>query len=74
MKFGVFDHLDRGDLPLGEMYEQRLGYVGMYDRLGYYGYHLAEHHGTPLGMAPSRTRLHCMQGVARNNIRQYRSV
>ena len=53
MKFGVFDHLDRGDLPLGEMYEQRLGYVTMYDRLGYYGYHLAEHHGTPLGMAPS---------------------
>ena len=24
-----------------------------YDRAGFYGYHVAEHHGTPLGMAPS---------------------
>ena len=24
-----------------------------YDRFGFYAYHLAEHHGTPLGLAPS---------------------
>ena len=53
MKFGVFDHLDRNDLPLADFYAQRLAYVELYDRLGFYGYHLAEHHGTPLGMASS---------------------
>src|SRR5580692_11625235 len=26
---------------------------GPYDRLGFYAYHVAEHHATPLGMAPS---------------------
>ena len=53
MKFGVFDHLDRNDLPLADFYEQRLEFVELYDRLGFYSYHLAEHHGTPLGMASS---------------------
>jgi alkanesulfonate monooxygenase SsuD/methylene tetrahydromethanopterin reductase-like flavin-dependent oxidoreductase (luciferase family) len=53
VKFGVFDHLDQNDLPLADFYEQRLDFVEYYDRLGFYGYHLAEHHGTPLGMASS---------------------
>ncbi len=53
MQFGVFDHLDRGDMPLDAYYEMRLRIIEMYDRAGFYGYHLAEHHGTPLGMAPS---------------------
>ena len=53
MDFGVFDHLDRNDLPLYEYYEERLKIVEAYDRLGFHAYHLAEHHSTPLGMAPS---------------------
>ncbi|MDE0028313.1 MAG: LLM class flavin-dependent oxidoreductase [Deltaproteobacteria bacterium] len=53
MDYGVFDHLDRGDLPLTEYYEARLRLVEAYDREGFYAYHLAEHHSTPLGMAPS---------------------
>jgi alkanesulfonate monooxygenase SsuD/methylene tetrahydromethanopterin reductase-like flavin-dependent oxidoreductase (luciferase family) len=53
MKFGVFDHLDRGSLPLDEFYEARLSLIEAYDRAGFYSYHLAEHHETPLGMAPS---------------------
>jgi alkanesulfonate monooxygenase SsuD/methylene tetrahydromethanopterin reductase-like flavin-dependent oxidoreductase (luciferase family) len=53
VKFGVFDHLDRNDLPLADFYEQRLEFTDLYDRLGFYSYHLAEHHGTPLGMASS---------------------
>jgi alkanesulfonate monooxygenase SsuD/methylene tetrahydromethanopterin reductase-like flavin-dependent oxidoreductase (luciferase family) len=53
MQFGVFDHLDRNDLALGEYYEARLRIIEAYDRLGFYGYHVAEHHSTPLGMAPS---------------------
>jgi alkanesulfonate monooxygenase SsuD/methylene tetrahydromethanopterin reductase-like flavin-dependent oxidoreductase (luciferase family) len=53
MLFGIFDHLDRNDLPLAEFYEQRLKLIEAYDRHGFYSYHVAEHHFTPLGMAPS---------------------
>jgi alkanesulfonate monooxygenase SsuD/methylene tetrahydromethanopterin reductase-like flavin-dependent oxidoreductase (luciferase family) len=53
MEFGIFDHLDRDDLPLAAYYEDRLTIVEAYDRAGFYSYHLAEHHSTPLGMAPS---------------------
>ncbi len=51
--FGVFDHMDRGNGSLGAMYQSRLGLVEAYDRAGFYGYHVAEHHSTPLGVAPS---------------------
>ncbi|MBI3062029.1 MAG: LLM class flavin-dependent oxidoreductase [Deltaproteobacteria bacterium] len=53
MEFGVFDHLDRGDSPLADFYESRLKLIEAYDRAGFYAYHVAEHHSTPLGMAPS---------------------
>ncbi len=53
MEFGVFDHLDRSGAALPDYYEDRLKIAEAYDRAGFYGYHLAEHHGTPLGMAPS---------------------
>ena len=53
MEFGVFDHVDRSDLPLPDYYEARLQMIEMYDRNGFYGYHVAEHHATPLGMSPS---------------------
>jgi alkanesulfonate monooxygenase SsuD/methylene tetrahydromethanopterin reductase-like flavin-dependent oxidoreductase (luciferase family) len=53
MEFGIFDHLDRGALPLKDFYEARLKLIEAYDRAGFYSYHVAEHHSTPLGMAPS---------------------
>jgi alkanesulfonate monooxygenase SsuD/methylene tetrahydromethanopterin reductase-like flavin-dependent oxidoreductase (luciferase family) len=53
LEFGVFDHLDRNDLPLRDYYEQRLKVIEALDRSGFYAYHVAEHHFTPLGMAPS---------------------
>jgi alkanesulfonate monooxygenase SsuD/methylene tetrahydromethanopterin reductase-like flavin-dependent oxidoreductase (luciferase family) len=53
MKFGIFDHLDDGGLPPGRSFEDRLSLIEAYDRYGFHAYHLAEHHGTPLGMAPS---------------------
>src|SRR6202023_917102 len=53
MRFGVFDHLDRDDQSLGDYYRARLQIIEAYDRLGFYAYHVAEHHATPLGMAPS---------------------
>src|SRR5690349_24480224 len=53
MEFGIFDHLDRNDLPLNEFYEARLKLIEAYERAGIYAYHVAEHHSTPIGMAPS---------------------
>ena len=53
MEFGVFDHLDFSTASLGEHYESRLKLIEAYDRLGIHRYHLAEHHATPLGLAPS---------------------
>ena len=53
MEFGIFDHLDRNDLPLNEFYEARLQLIEAYERAGFYAYHVAEHHSTPIGLAPS---------------------
>src|ERR1041384_358152 len=53
MEFGVFDHLDRNELALRHSYESRLQIIEAYDRLGFYAYHVAEHHSTPIGIAPA---------------------
>ncbi|MFI5011487.1 MAG: LLM class flavin-dependent oxidoreductase [Hyphomicrobiales bacterium] len=53
VKFGVFDHMDQGAVSLTRQYEARLQLIEAYDRGGFHAYHLAEHHATPLGMAPS---------------------
>jgi len=53
MKFGVFDHMDDSGISLGRQFENRMKLAEAYDRFGFYAYHLAEHHGTPLGLAPS---------------------
>jgi alkanesulfonate monooxygenase SsuD/methylene tetrahydromethanopterin reductase-like flavin-dependent oxidoreductase (luciferase family) len=53
VEVGVFDHLDRRDVPLSELYESRLRLLERYDAAGFAAYHLAEHHATPLGLAPA---------------------
>ncbi len=53
MKFGVFDHMDSNGQDIGQQYRDRLELIEAYDRAGFYAYHLAEHHGTPLGLASS---------------------
>ena len=53
MHFGVFDHMDRAGDDLSQQYAERLELIRAYDRCGLRGYHMAEHHGTPLGLAPS---------------------
>jgi alkanesulfonate monooxygenase SsuD/methylene tetrahydromethanopterin reductase-like flavin-dependent oxidoreductase (luciferase family) len=53
MRFGIFEHMDNCGVPLSRQIAERMQLVEAYDRLGFYAYHLAEHHGTPLGLAPS---------------------
>ncbi|MEM7542331.1 MAG: LLM class flavin-dependent oxidoreductase [Pseudomonadota bacterium] len=51
--FGMFDWIDRGTGTISSLYQSRLALIERADKAGFYGYHLAEHHATPLGMAPS---------------------
>src|SRR5438045_4369072 len=53
MEFGVFDHLDKNDRPLARYYAERLEVIAAYERADFHAYHVAEHHLTDLGMAPS---------------------
>ena len=53
MKFGIFDHMDRSGPDAGRQYEERLKLIQLYEWAGFHSYHVAEHHSTPLGMAPS---------------------
>src|SRR5262249_24100625 len=54
VEFGLFDWIDRRQQgALGQLYEDRPRLLQEADTAGFYCYHLAEHHATPLGMAPS---------------------
>ena len=53
MRFGIFDHMEHADVALGDLYEQRLQLLEAADEAGFWGYHKAEHHFTPLDAAPS---------------------
>jgi alkanesulfonate monooxygenase SsuD/methylene tetrahydromethanopterin reductase-like flavin-dependent oxidoreductase (luciferase family) len=53
MKFGVMDHVDDSGRAPQEHFAARLRFTETLDQLGFYSYHVAEHHGTPLGFAPS---------------------
>lgn len=53
MQFGLFDHIDlAGDRPLAQQYDERLQLVAAADAAGFYAYHVAEHHATPLNTVP----------------------
>ena len=53
MKFGIFDHVEqRRDVPLDQQYHERLDLLMQADCGGIYGYHVAEHHHSPLSMVP----------------------
>src|SRR3984957_16248700 len=51
--FGIFDHLDHAGGSLRQQYSDRLKIAAAADEGGFLTYHVAEHHGTPHGMAAS---------------------
>jgi alkanesulfonate monooxygenase SsuD/methylene tetrahydromethanopterin reductase-like flavin-dependent oxidoreductase (luciferase family) len=69
MKFGIFDHIDDAGAPLAELYSNRLTIAEAYDRLGLYGYHVAEHHTTPLGAAASPALIFSALAYRTKNLR-----
>lgn len=55
MKFGIFDHLEQQHgVSLADTYEGRLKLVEQADRGGFYCWLTAEHHHSPLCMAPNQ--------------------
>jgi alkanesulfonate monooxygenase SsuD/methylene tetrahydromethanopterin reductase-like flavin-dependent oxidoreductase (luciferase family) len=69
VRFGIFDWLDADGRDLADLYEQRLRLVELADRLPFHCYHLAEHHGTPLGFAPSPNLFLAAAAARTNRIR-----
>jgi alkanesulfonate monooxygenase SsuD/methylene tetrahydromethanopterin reductase-like flavin-dependent oxidoreductase (luciferase family) len=54
LQFGWWDHFEqRTDMPLWQQYDERISLIQHAEELGFYGYHIAEHHFTTLDMAPS---------------------
>jgi len=55
VQFGIFDHIEgiRGT-STGQLLRDRLDLIRMADQAGFHAYHLAEHHGTDLCMAPTQ--------------------
>jgi alkanesulfonate monooxygenase SsuD/methylene tetrahydromethanopterin reductase-like flavin-dependent oxidoreductase (luciferase family) len=54
LEFGLFDWVDAAPgLSVADVYDARLRVLAEADQGGFATYHLAEHHGTPLGLAPS---------------------
>src|SRR5262249_8385238 len=51
--FGIFAHVDRSDAPLTTLFEHRRRLAEAADAAGFRTYHVAEHHATRLGLAPS---------------------
>jgi alkanesulfonate monooxygenase SsuD/methylene tetrahydromethanopterin reductase-like flavin-dependent oxidoreductase (luciferase family) len=55
VQFGIFDHIE--GIPgtsMGQVLQDRLDLIKMADKAGFYAYHLAEHHGTDLCLAPNQ--------------------
>jgi alkanesulfonate monooxygenase SsuD/methylene tetrahydromethanopterin reductase-like flavin-dependent oxidoreductase (luciferase family) len=58
MKFGIFDHIERrDDVELAQQYEERLQLMEQADEAGIYSYHIAQHHHSPLCLAPNQSVL-----------------
>lgn len=53
MKIGLFDHVEQIGGTLADELDARLEFVCAADEAGFYCYHVAEHHCTPLNMVPS---------------------
>jgi alkanesulfonate monooxygenase SsuD/methylene tetrahydromethanopterin reductase-like flavin-dependent oxidoreductase (luciferase family) len=52
MKVGLFDHIENGERPTAQLFDERLAFIQAADAAGFYCLHLAEHHQTPLNMVP----------------------
>jgi alkanesulfonate monooxygenase SsuD/methylene tetrahydromethanopterin reductase-like flavin-dependent oxidoreductase (luciferase family) len=68
--FGIFDHIeDIPGTPTSRLFNDRLALIKMADEGGLAGYHLAEHHGSELCMAPGQELFIAAASQVAKNIR-----
>jgi alkanesulfonate monooxygenase SsuD/methylene tetrahydromethanopterin reductase-like flavin-dependent oxidoreductase (luciferase family) len=54
-KFGLFDHIEEiPGTPPAQLFKERLELIRAADQAGFESFHMAEHHGTDLCMAPNQ--------------------
>ena len=54
IEFGIWDHFERrSDVAVADQYQQKIDLLQAAEQLGFYGYLVAEHHLSPLDLAPS---------------------
>ena len=53
MKFGIFDHVEMADRTMAVAFGERIRFVQAADEAGFWGYHVAEHHASPLNSVPA---------------------
>jgi alkanesulfonate monooxygenase SsuD/methylene tetrahydromethanopterin reductase-like flavin-dependent oxidoreductase (luciferase family) len=54
IQFGTFDHIEvRGGRSAEEIYDDRIAFLQRAEEGGFYGFHLAEHHGHELSASPT---------------------
>jgi len=53
MEVGLFDHIARANTHLAKLFDDRISFYSAADQMGFYCMHLAEHHCSPVNMAPS---------------------
>ncbi len=55
LEFGLFSHIEKtsGSPQLDVLYNEHIRFIQEAEQAGFWGYHLAEHHATPLSMVPS---------------------
>jgi alkanesulfonate monooxygenase SsuD/methylene tetrahydromethanopterin reductase-like flavin-dependent oxidoreductase (luciferase family) len=55
LEFGLFTHIEKtsGSAALNALYGEHLAFIAEAEAAGFWGFHLAEHHSTPLSTTPS---------------------
>jgi alkanesulfonate monooxygenase SsuD/methylene tetrahydromethanopterin reductase-like flavin-dependent oxidoreductase (luciferase family) len=55
VEYGLFTHIEKtsGSARLNELYREHIDFIVEAEAAGFWGFHLAEHHATPLSMTPS---------------------
>jgi hypothetical protein len=53
VEFGIFDWIERDENSPAKVFEDRLKLLEYADKQDFFCYHMAEHHTTPLSVAPS---------------------
>jgi alkanesulfonate monooxygenase SsuD/methylene tetrahydromethanopterin reductase-like flavin-dependent oxidoreductase (luciferase family) len=68
--FGIFDHIeDIPDTPTHRLFQDRLELAKLADEAGFESFHLAEHHGSALCMAPAQEIFVAAASQVTKNIR-----